>query len=91
MIFSKNCKRIVISPQGVSIITWLRAVQEAGCVLGVIETRTSTNPREKSRSVLKAKLVALEMKANLKNADIEEILADIPRGEQNRNPTEKQY
>ena len=48
-------------------------------------------PRAKSRSVLKSKLAALEMRAHPKNAGIEEILDGIPRGEQNRNPTEKHY
>ena len=48
-------------------------------------------PRAKSRSALKAKLEALEMKAHPKNADIEEILAGIPRGEQNRYTMEKHY
>ena len=74
-----------------STITWLREVQESGYVLGNIETKTAMNPRAKSRSILKSKLAALEIRVNPKNDDIEEILAYIPRGEQNRNSTEKQY
>ena len=67
------------------------SVQEADYVLEKIETKTSTTPRDKSESVLKVKLAALEMREHPKDADIEEIMADIPRGEQNRHPTEKQY
>ena len=74
-----------------SIRTWLRSVQEYGYVLGNIETKTDTNPRAKSRSVLKSKLAALEIRAHPKNVDIEEILSGIPMGEQNINPMEKQY
>ena len=77
--------------QDVSIRKWLVSVQEADYVLEKIETKTSTTPRDKSESVLKVKLAALEMRAHLKDKDIEEILADIPRGEQNRHPTDKQY
>ena len=86
-----NVNALKLPPQGVSIRTWLRAVQESGYVLGNIETKTVTIPRARSRSALKAKLAALEMRAHPKNVDKEEILADIPRGEKNRNPTEKQY
>ena len=64
-----------------SIRTWLRSVQEDGYVLGNIETNTTTTPRAKSRSVLKFKLAALEIRAHPKNADIEEILDDMTRGE----------
>ena len=67
------------------------AVQEANYVLGNIETKTANIPWEYSWSVLKSKLEALKIRAHPKNADIEEILADIPRGEKNRKPTEKQY
>ena len=91
MFCSHKCQRIENFPQGMSIITWLRSVQQAGYFLGNIETKTATTPRAKSRSVLKVKLEALEMRAHPKDADIEKILADISRGEQNRNPTEKQY
>ena len=72
-----------------SIRTWLRAVQEAEYVLGKSETNTATTLRSNSRSVPKVKLAALDMRAHPKDEDIEEILADIPRGEQNRHPTEK--
>ena len=57
----------------------------------MIETNTATTPRAKSRSVLKVKLEALEMRAHPKDVDIEEILSDISWGEQNRHPVEKQY
>ena len=59
MICSNNSKRFEKSPQGVSITIWLRSVQEAGYVLGNIETKTVTTPRAKSRYVLKAKLASL--------------------------------
>ena len=74
-----------------SIRTCIRSVQESGYVLGKIETKTSPTPRENSRYVLKTRLAALDMRLHPKNADTEEILDDIPRGELNRNPTEKQY
>ena len=45
----------------------------------------------KSRSVLKNKLAVLEMRLYQNNYEIEEILADIPKGGQNRNPMETQY
>ena len=91
MFCSNKCQSIEIYSQGVSIRTWLRAVQLADRVLGKIETKTTTTPRAKSRSVLKSKVAALKMRSHPKDADIEEILADIPRGEQNRHPTEKQH
>ena len=78
-------------PKGGSIRTLLMDVQESGHVLGKIETKTATTPRANLRSVLKAKLAALEMRAHLKDGDIEEILADITKGEKNRNPMEKKY
>ena len=74
-----------------STSTWLRAVQEADYVLENIETKTSTTPRDKSWSVLKVKLAALEMRVNPRNVDVEDLLADIPRGERNRHPMEKHY
>ena len=79
MIFTNKRKRIEKLPQGVSIRIWLRAVQEYGYVLGHIETKTTTTPREKLRTALKSKLADIEMRVHPKNADIEEILADIPR------------
>ena len=85
MFSSSKCQRIEKVPQGISIITWLSSVEETGYVLVNIETKTATTPRAKSRSVLKSKLVNLEMRAHPKDVDIEEILADIPRGEHNRN------
>ena len=69
----------------------MRSVQEARYVLGHIDTKTATNPRVKSRYFLKAKLAVLKIRAHPNNAEIEKILDDISKGEQNRNPTEKQY
>ena len=74
-----------------SISTWMRAVQVSDYVLENIETKTATTPGAKSWSVLKVKLEDIEMRAHTKDVDIEEILSDIPRGEQNRHPMEKQY
>ena len=90
MFCSNNCQRIEKVHQCVSIGTWMSSVQEACYVLENIETKTATTPRARSRSVLKAKLAALEMRSHPKDADIEEILADIPRSEKNRKPMEKQ-
>ena len=39
---------------------------------------------------IRAKLLALEMKALPKNANYDCLLADTPKGERNRNPTEDQ-
>ena len=69
----------------------MRSVQEASFVLGQIDTKTATNPTVKSRYVLKSKLAVLDIRAHPNHAEIEEILADIPKGEQNRNPTDKNY
>ena len=49
-----------------------------------------TSPRARSRSIILAKLLALEMKALPKNANVDCLLADTPKGERNRNPTEDQ-
>ena len=62
--------------KGVPIRTFLRAVQEAGYVLGKIESKTAMTPRSSSRSILQAKLAALKMKAHLKDADVDVIPAD---------------
>ena len=91
IICSNKHQRIEKVTQGVSIRTCIRSVQESGYVLGNIETKTSPTPRENSRYVLKTRLAALDMRLHPKNADTEEILDDIPRGELNRNPTEKRY
>ena len=77
--------------KGVSINTCLRAVQEAGYLLSKIETKTATTSWARSRSVLQAKLAALEMKAHPKDTDVDVILADLPKGERNKNPTDNQY
>ena len=89
--FSNKCQRIEKVPQCMSVITWLRSVQDSGYVFVNIETKTATSPRDKLRSVLNFKLAALEMRAHPKDAGIEKILVDIPRIDQNRHPTEKQY
>ena len=90
MVRSKNRKRIEEVPQGIHFNTWLVAVQEALFVLGKIETNKVTSPRAMSRSILQAKLLALEIKALPNNANFELLLADTPKGERNRNPTEDQ-
>ena len=87
---SKKRQRIKEVPHGVHLNTWLMAVQEAAFVLGNIETNKVTSPRARSRSILQAKLLALEIKALPKDANAELLLADTPKGERNRNPTEDQ-
>ena len=89
MFRSNKQQRIEKSPKVVSIRIWLRSVQEDGCVLGKIETKTATTPRAKSRSILQTKLAALEMREHPKDVDVDVILADLPKGEQNINPTEQ--
>ena len=49
------------------------------------------SPRVRSRSVLQAKLLDLEIKALPKDANVDVLIADIPKGEQNQNPTKNQY
>ena len=90
MVHSKNNKRIEEVPHGVKVSTWMKVVQEAAFVLGKIETDVVTSPRARSRSIIRAKLLALEMKALLKNANFDCSLADTPKGERYRNPTEDQ-
>ena len=58
--------------------------------MGKIETQKVTSPRARSRSVLQAKLLALEIKALLNDANVDVLLADTPKCERNRNPTEDQ-
>ena len=88
---SKKRQKIEQVPNFVSLETWLRAVQESGFVLGEIETKTATSPRDRLRSVLQAKLLALEMKALPKDYNVDVLIADVPKGERNRNPTRNQY
>ena len=90
MVHSKKKKRIEEVPHGVKVRTWLKSVQEAAFVLGKIETDKVTSPRARSRSIIRAKLLALEMKALPKNANVELLLADTPKVERNQNPTEDQ-
>ena len=79
----KNRQRIEEAPNGVCLNTWVRAVQEAAFVLGKIETKKVTSPRARSRSILQAKLLALEIKALPKDANVGVLLANTPKGEQN--------
>ena len=91
MYYSNKQQRIEIFPKGVSIRTWLRSVQEAGYVLGKIETKTATSPKARSSSVLQAKLLALEIKAHPKDANSYVIITDLPKCGQNRKPNDNQY
>ena len=88
---SNKRQRIEKNPTGVSINTWLRVVQEAGFFLGKIETKTAKSPWARSRSVLQAKLLALEIKAIPKDADVDVLIADVPKGERNQNTNNNQY
>ena len=90
MVCSKKRQRIEEVPHGVCLNTWLRAVQEAAFVLGKIETKKVTSPRARSRSVLQDNLLALEIKALPKDANIDVLIADTPNGERNLNPTKNQ-
>ena len=90
MVRSKKKKSIEEVPHDFHLSTWLTAVQEAAFVLGKIETDKVTSPRARSRSILQAKLLALEMKALPRNANVKLLLAGTPKGERNRNPTEDQ-
>ena len=69
---------------------WFRAVQEAEFVLGKIDTKKVTSPRARSWSVLQAKLLDLEIKALPKDANVDVLIANTLKGEQNRNPTKNQ-
>ena len=71
--------------------TWPNEVQEARYVLGKIETKTATSPRSRSRSVLQAKLLALEIKTLPKDSNVDVLISDVPQGESNRNLTNNQY
>ena len=88
MVHSKKRERTEEVTHGVHLNTLLTAVQEAAFVLGKIETDKVTSPRERSRSILQAKLLALDIKALPKNANVKLLLADTPKGERNQNPTE---
>ena len=83
MVHSKKKKRIEEVPHGVKVSTWLTAVQESVFVLGKIETDKVTSPRARSRSIIQAILLALEMKTLPKNANVELLIADTPKGERN--------
>ena len=69
----------------------MRAVQETVFVLGKIETKNVTSPRARSRSILQAKLLALEIKSLPKDAKFYVLIADTPKGDRNLNPTKNQY
>ena len=89
MYLSNKIQRMEEFPDGVFIKTWVRAVQEAGFVLGKTKTRTATSPRARSRYVLQPKLLALDMKAITKDANVHVLIADVPKVEQNRIMTKK--
>ena len=76
---------------GVPIRKWVISVQEDGYLLGRLGSRTVSTPRVNSWSILKVKLAVLEIQADPNKADIYEILADIPKGDRNQNPTEIHY
>ena len=63
--------------------TWVRAVQEAGFVLGKTETKTAMSPSARSRSVIQDKLLALETKAAPKDYNVDVLITYVPKGEQN--------
>ena len=58
--------------------------------MGKIETDVVTSSRARSRSNIRDKLFDLELKALLKNAYVNCLLANNPKGEHNLNPTEDQ-
>ena len=91
MVCSKKRQIIEEVPHGVCLNTWLKVVQEAAFVLGKIETKNVTSPRARSRSVLQAKLLALEIKALPKDSNVDVLIANTPKGEQNRNPMKNSY
>ena len=80
MVRSKKRQRIEKVPHGVHLNTWLTELQEDAFVLGKIETNKVTSPRARSRSILQAKLLALEIKAIPKDANVELLLANTPKG-----------
>ena len=89
-----SCNKIMCKekvPPVVQIRKWVIAVREAGHVLGKLVAKTSSSSRVKSGSVIKEKLAVLEMQANPNKADIDEILADIPKVEKYQNPMEIKY
>ena len=90
MLRYKKRQRIKEVSDGVCLNTWARAVQEAVFVLGKIETKKVTSPRERSRSVLQAKLLALEIKALPKDANVDVLIANTPKGDRNKNTTKDQ-
>ena len=78
---SKMKQQVEKVPKGVSITTWLRAVQESGFVLGNIETNTATSPRAMSWSVLQAKLLAMGINALPKDSNVGVLITDVTKGE----------
>ena len=88
---SNKRQRIEQFPNGVSLKTWERAVQEDVFLLGKVQTNMATSPRARSRSVLQAKLLALEMKALPNDANINVLITNVPKGDWNRNTNIKKY
>ena len=74
MVRYNKIKRIEEVPHGVHLNTWLTAVQEDEFVFGKIETDKVTSPRARSRSILQAKLLTLEIKALPKDANVKLLL-----------------
>ena len=60
-------------------------------MLGELGAKTASTSRLKSRSVIKAKLAVLEMQPNTKKSGIDDILADILKGDRNIDPTASKY
>ena len=75
----------------VPIKKWVIAVQESGYLLGQLGTNNDYIPGFKSGSIIKAKLAVLEIKTSSTKDNINEILADILKGERNRTPMGNQY
>ena len=66
-------------------------MQKSGYILGCLGAKIALTSTVKPWSVLKETLAVIEMQAHPNNAEIDEILADIPKGDRNRNPTASQY
>ena len=81
--FCNKSKRIEESLPCVPIKKWVIAVQENGYVLGQLGAINASTPMVKSWSVLKAKLAVLDTEEFSTKDNIDEILADILKGEIN--------
>ena len=91
MVCSKKRKSIDMSPMVcVSIHGWVKC-KRLRLSWARLRPKKVTPPRARSRSVLQAKLLELEIKALLKDANVDVLIANTPKGEQNRNPTKKSF